>query len=103
MGDVAGNAQRIVAAAERACSELATDLLVLPELTLSGYPPEDLLFHRGFRVASREGHGARCAPRRRSCGVLVGFPEYAGSQIFNSAALIERGAGARHAPQERAA
>ncbi|HEX6639065.1 MAG TPA: NAD+ synthase [Steroidobacteraceae bacterium] len=90
VGDVAGNAQKIVAAAERACSDLGTDLLVLPELTLSGYPPEDLLFHRGFRVAIEKGmetvRGARA-----SCGFLVGFPEYAGSQIFNSAALIEGG------------
>ena len=91
VGDVAGNARRIVAAAERACSELETDLLVLPELTLSGYPPEDLLLHRGFRVAVEKGmETVRAA--RASCGFLVGFPQYAGSQLFNSAALIERGA-----------
>jgi NAD+ synthase (glutamine-hydrolysing) len=90
VGDVAGNARRIVAAAERACSELDTDLLVLPELTLSGYPPEDLLLHRGFRVAVEKGmETVRSA--QASCGFLVGFPEYAGSQLFNSAALIERG------------
>jgi NAD+ synthase (glutamine-hydrolysing) len=90
VGDVAGNAQRIVAAAERACSELSTDLLVLPELTLSGYPPEDLLFHRGFRVAVEKGM-ATLRTARSSCGFLVGFPEYAGEQLFNSAALIEAG------------
>jgi NAD+ synthase (glutamine-hydrolysing) len=90
VGDVAGNARRIVAAAERACSELETDLLVLPELTLSGYPPEDLLLHRGFRVAIEKGmQTVRTA--QASCGFLVGFPEYAGTQVFNSAALIERG------------
>jgi NAD+ synthase (glutamine-hydrolysing) len=90
VGDVAGNAKRIVAAAEEACSELNTDLLVLPELTLSGYPPEDLLFHRGFRVAIEKGLET-VKTARASCGFVVGFPEYAGSQIFNSAALIERG------------
>src|SRR5436190_22954660 len=90
VGDIAGNARRIVAAAERACSELGTDLLVLPELTLSGYPPEDLLFHRGFRVQIDKGlETVRAA--RASCGVVIGFPEYAGTQIFNSAALIEGG------------
>jgi NAD+ synthase (glutamine-hydrolysing) len=90
VGDVAGNAQKIVAAAERACRDLETDLLVLPELTLCGYPPEDLLLHRGFRVAVEKGMATvRCA--KASCGFLVGFPEYAGSQIFNSAALIEGG------------
>src|SRR5689334_20833798 len=90
VGDVAGNAQKIVAAAERACRELSTDLLVLPELTLSGYPPEDLLFHRGFRVAVEKGM-ATVRGAQASCGVVMGFPEYAGSQIFNAAALIERG------------
>jgi NAD+ synthase (glutamine-hydrolysing) len=90
VGDVAGNAQKIVAAAERACRDLSTDLLVLPELTLSGYPPEDLLFHRGFRIAVEKGmRMVRTA--KAGCGVLVGFPEYAGEQIFNSAALIEGG------------
>ena len=90
VGDVAGNAQKIVAAAERACRDLSTDLLVLPELTLSGYPPEDLLFHRGFRIAVEKGmQMVRTA--KASCGFLVGFPEYAGEQIFNSAALIEGG------------
>ena len=90
VGDIAGNAQKIVAAAERACAELNTDLLVLPELTLSGYPPEDLLFHRGFRVAVEKGM-ATVRAAKTGCGVVVGFPEYAGSQIFNAAALIERG------------
>jgi NAD+ synthase (glutamine-hydrolysing) len=88
VGDVAGNARRIANAAERACGELSSDLLVLPELTLSGYPPEDLLFHRGFRVAVDKGmETVRAA--KASCGIVLGFPEYAGSQIFNSAALIE--------------
>jgi NAD+ synthase (glutamine-hydrolysing) len=90
VGDVAGNARRIVAAAERACGELSTDLLVLPELTLSGYPPEDLLFHRGFRAQVEKGL-ATVRAAQASCGVILGFPEYAGAQIFNSAALIERG------------
>jgi len=90
VGDVAGNARRIVMAAERACRELGSDLLILPELTLSGYPPEDLLLHRGFRAAIETGmQTVRAA--QASCGVVVGFPEYAGSQIFNAAALIEAG------------
>src|SRR5262249_22128101 len=84
VGDVAGNARRIAGAAERACGELSSDLLVLTELTLSGYPPEDLLFHRGFRVAIDAGLETVRAAKAR-CGIVLGFPEYAGSQIFNSA------------------
>ena len=91
VGDVAGNARRIVDAAERACGELSADLLVLPELTLSGYPPEDLLFHRGFRVAIDKGMETVRGAHRRAAAWCWAFPEYAGSQIFNSAALIEAG------------
>ena len=38
-------------------TELGADLVLFPELTLSGYPPEDLLFHRGLR--RQIGRGAR--------------------------------------------
>ena len=34
----------------RGAPELRADLVMFPELTLSGYPPEDLLFHRGLRL-----------------------------------------------------
>jgi predicted amidohydrolase len=71
---------------------------VLPELTLSGYPPEDLLFHRGFRVAIEKGmetvRGAKA-----SCGVVVGFPEYAGRRS-STPPRSSRRHGARHASQE---
>src|SRR5207302_2065008 len=49
VGDVQGNAERVISTARRATGELRVDLVLFPELTLSGYPPEDLLFHRGFR------------------------------------------------------
>ena len=99
MGDVAGNAKAIVAAAERACSELDTDLLVLPELTLSGYPPEDLLFHRGFRVAIEKGMATLKTGARqlRLPGRLSRIRGHADLQFRRA----HRGrAGARHAPQE---
>ena len=49
VGDVQGNTARIVNTARHAHTQLGADLVVFPELALSGYPPEDLLFHRGFR------------------------------------------------------
>ena len=50
VGDVQGNLARALAEATRARDELGADLVLFPELTLSGYPPEDLLFHRGLRM-----------------------------------------------------
>ena len=89
----------IVAAAERACSELDTDLLVLPELTLSGYPPEDLLFHRGFRVAVEKGM-ATLKSARGSCGFLVGFPGIRRRADLQLRRAHRGRRSARHASQE---
>src|SRR5579872_5344440 len=50
VGDVDGNTSRIVAAANEARDRYRADLVMLPELAVSGYPPEDLLFHSGMRL-----------------------------------------------------
>jgi NAD+ synthase (glutamine-hydrolysing) len=90
VGDVQGNAARVIETAENARAALQPDLLVFPELTLSGYPPEDLLFHRGFR---RQVEAGLDAVRRQVSGLCayVGYPEYSGLNIFNSAALLSDG------------
>jgi NAD+ synthase (glutamine-hydrolysing) len=91
VGDVHGNATRVISSARRARDELAADLTVFPELTLSGYPPEDLLFHRGFR-RQVEAALARVCTEAGDSGVIVGYPEYSDKDIFNSGALIAGGA-----------
>src|SRR4029077_6309143 len=88
--DVQGNAARVIAATRHARSTLGADLVLFPELTLSGYPPEDLLFHRGFRRQIEEGL-ARLRRELTDAAVMVGFPEYTLGGIYNSAALIVHG------------
>ncbi len=89
VGDVPGNAIRIIEAAARA-RELGARLCVLPELALSGYPPEDLLFHRGFR--HRIGEAMERLKREvRGIGLVVGYPEYEAESIHNAAALLQDG------------
>ena len=90
VGDVRGNAAKVIASARRARRELAADLVLYPELTLSSYPPEDLLFHRGFRRQIEAGLGQLRA-ELGDARVLIGFPEYDGEVIYNSAALIAGG------------
>src|SRR5499427_6189298 len=90
VGDVQGNAARVIESAQRARASLGADLVLFPELSLSGYPPEDLLFHRGFRRQVEAGL-ARVRAELGDARVLVGFPEYAGAGIYNSAALITAG------------
>jgi NAD+ synthase (glutamine-hydrolysing) len=90
VGDVQGNAARVVKVAREARAQLNADLVLFPELSLSGYPPEDLLFHRGFRRQIEAGL-AKVREEVPDVSVMVGFPEYAGAAIHNSAAFISDG------------
>jgi NAD+ synthase (glutamine-hydrolysing) len=95
VGDVQGNAERVVSTTRLAQSEHAADLVVFPELTLSGYPPEDLLFHRGFRRQVEAALATVCG-RVGDAGVIFGYPEYfgenTGTYLYNSAAYVSEGA-----------
>jgi NAD+ synthase (glutamine-hydrolysing) len=90
VGDVRGNAAHVLEWARRARGGLAADLVLFPELTLSGYPPEDLLFHRGFRRQVEQGL-AQLAAALTDTAIMVGFPEYTHAGICNSAAFISAG------------
>ena len=76
--------------AARARDELGCDLVLFPELTLCGYPPEDLLLHRGLR-SRVEAAFATVKEGVRGVAVYLGYPEYDGDAIYNSAALIRDG------------
>ncbi|MCC7461922.1 MAG: NAD+ synthase [Gammaproteobacteria bacterium] len=89
VGDVRGNLARVRREAAAACVAGA-DLIVFPELALSGYPPEDLLFHRGFR-RHIEAALAELAAAEPDIGVLVGTPEYGDAGIHNAAVLFGAG------------
>jgi NAD+ synthase (glutamine-hydrolysing) len=91
VGDVHGNATRVITATRRARAEFGADLVLFPELTLSGYPPEDLLFHRGFRRQIELGLDRVRQELQDAC-VVIGLPEYTRAGIYNSAALISGGA-----------
>ena len=91
VGDVEGNTSRIVAAANRARQELSADVVMVPELAVSGYPPEDLLFHSGMRSQVARSIG-RLKAEVRGITLIAGYPEYEGDQIFNSALVVRDGA-----------
>jgi len=90
VGDVAGNTTRIVETALRARDELDAHLVVFPELSVSGYPPEDLLFHKGLSEAV-EGALERIRREVHGVAVLVGYPEYADEGLFNACSVYESG------------
>ncbi len=73
VGDVEGNARLISESIERA-RDAGAQLVILPELCLSGYPPEDLVLRRDFLDAVRQGLDAIAAEVDGTVA-LVGFPE----------------------------
>ncbi len=90
VGDVPGNATKIKEYAIRARDELRADLVIFPELSVCGYPPEDLLFHSGLR-SRVEKAVAEIRDEVYGIAIMFGFPEYADGQIYNSSAVFEDG------------
>src|SRR3712207_4396333 len=87
VGDIDGNAARVEELAVRA-RDAGAQLVVFPELTLSGYPPEDLLLKRGFVRRAKEAlHGLRI----EGITALVGFPHEAAGRLYNAAAVVSDG------------
>jgi NAD+ synthase (glutamine-hydrolysing) len=89
VGDLPGNAARIADAVSAAVRSGA-DLVVTPELSLPGYPPEDLLLRPAFLAAcARELE--QLAARVDGPTVLVGFPEFAAGKRHNAVAVLRGG------------
>ncbi|MDE2460309.1 MAG: NAD+ synthase, partial [Gammaproteobacteria bacterium] len=91
VGDVPGNVDKILKAAERSRDDLHAQFVVFPELTLSGYPPEDLLFHSALRRDVERGV-ERLIHEIRDIDVLVGYPAYEDGRLYNTAGIIGGGA-----------
>ena len=92
VGDFAGNVQRILAAAQAAAAAGA-DLLLTPELSLAGYPPEDLLL-RGACYQAADAALAQLAQALaplEHLHVVVGHPLAREGQHFNAASVLHRG------------
>ena len=91
VGDVAGNAARIAEMIAFARDEYAADLVLFPELALSGYPPEDLLLRPAFLRAC-ETAMADIAAQARGIVAVVGWPQAAGAVVYNAASVLRDGA-----------
>jgi len=90
VGDVAGNTAKILDYANQARVDLRADLVMFPELSICGYPPEDLLFHSGLRKRVEQAL-AEIRDTVRDIAILVGFPEYEDDDIYNSCAVFRNG------------
>ncbi|MDW8141210.1 MAG: NAD+ synthase [Candidatus Bipolaricaulota bacterium] len=89
VGDFPGNSAKVLEYLERARAADA-DLIAFPELTLCGYPPEDLVFRRDFRRACSDAL-QQIIPQVRDLIAIVGFVEEDQNSVYNSAAVIAEG------------
>jgi NAD+ synthase (glutamine-hydrolysing) len=89
VGDIAGNSAKILSAAEQAKQNGAT-LLLTPELSLTGYPPEDLLLREDFNVASQAAL-LQLAQKIDGITVIVGHPHLYQGNCYNAASVLQGG------------
>jgi NAD+ synthetase len=89
LGDLAGNARAILAATAEA-ERAGARLVVTPELSLCGYPPEDLVLRPAFLDACASELAALAAGVRRT-PVIVGFPERSAGRCHNALAVLRSG------------
>ena len=96
VGDLAGNVARMATFARRATA-LGADLIVFPELSITGYPPRDLVEKESFLERSeceleRLARETADLPIALICGYVGKSPERSGKRATNSAAILHHGA-----------
>ena len=91
VGDLAGNERKLLDARAAAAAQGA-DLVVFPELFLTGYPPEDLVLKPAFHNAARAQVEALAARLGPGPAVLVGTVWPDNGAIYNAVALLDQGA-----------
>jgi NAD+ synthase (glutamine-hydrolysing) len=90
VGDIKANMAKIVQTSIHARDQLKADLIVFSELSITGYPPEDLLLRPDF-VAYANRSVEAVARQLSGIDVVLGFPEHEGGKLYNSAAVLREG------------
>jgi NAD+ synthase (glutamine-hydrolysing) len=90
VGDIQANVEKIIRTAYYAKDQLNADVVVFPELSVTAYPPEDLLLRADFIAAANQAV-KEIAGQVSAIDVVVGFPEAEDGKIYNSAAVLRNG------------
>ena len=91
VGDIKGNVKKIIAAANKARDTLNADLIIFPELTLTGYPPEDLLLRPGLIKRIEKGLD-KLKKKIDGIAIIVGHTDgLAREDFYNAASFIADG------------
>jgi NAD+ synthase (glutamine-hydrolysing) len=90
VGDIPGNTGLVIEAAKRACSEHEADIVVFPELCITGYPPEDLLLRPSMDLRVSEAL-ERLQSAELGAAIVIGAPLRSDGLLYNAAVVIEGG------------
>ncbi|MBW8370602.1 MAG: NAD+ synthase [Thiobacillus sp.] len=90
VGDISGNAAKLLAAANESHAAGAA-LLLTPEMSICGYPAEDLVLRRDFAAACAAAVEKLAAEAPPALALIVGYPEHSDDGLFNTAALLRGG------------
>ncbi len=91
VGDFDGNTQRVIDTVRRAQKTHSAPVVVFPELTLSGYPPEDLLLRPSIALRVRQSLEAICAALDGDAWAVIGYPQLIDEVLYNVAGVVHRG------------
>lgn len=89
VGDLTGNRKIIISFAKQA-KEMGADLVVFPELAVSGYPPEDLLLRKSFLLDCKKSF-IEIVQATASIPTVMGFPDLEDGKVYNAAAFSQDG------------
>nr|VFJ49277.1 MAG: NAD+ synthase (glutamine-hydrolysing) [Candidatus Kentron sp. FW] len=91
VGDIRGNAKKVMEYTQKARDDLKADVVLFPELTLTGYPPEDLLL-RADLYQRVEQSLEEITETSRGIDVVMGYPYLAyNDKIYNACAYLQNG------------
>ena len=89
VGDFNYNTNKIIAQLKRA-RKMAADVVIFPELAVTGYPPEDLLLKESFLKQGKKALD-KITPHSKGLTAVIGVAEKKGKGVYNSAALLGDG------------
>lgn len=89
VANIKANSAKIIAAAEQAKQQQA-DVIVFPELCITGYPPEDLLLRNDFIEQAQQAVDA-IAAEVQGIDLVIGYPQMKSQQLFNTAVVLRDG------------
>lgn len=90
VGDIKNNLYKIIESIEKADRDYCADIIIFPELTISSYPPEDLLLRHAFHTYIEEALN-EIITVTKNIHVLLGYPYLNKGKLYNACSLISNG------------